>query len=136
MQAAFSVSNSGSFLVFSGEDLLFSGTAVSFGTAIVQQSVTTFVANPPGWYSVTYDLAFTEGSAEPDSVMLMVNGVQAGGQVPFTAPGGSAVSNVSDTQLFDCASGGCAISLLTNPGGGIFQLQYADVTITQVNSSG
>ena len=136
MQAAFSVSNSGSFLVFSGEDLLFSGTDVSFGTAIVQESPTTFVANAPGWYSVTYDLSFTEGSGELGFVSLMVNGAQAGGQVPFTAPAGSSVSSVSDTQLFDCAGGGCGVSLLSNPGAGIFQLRYADMTITQVNSSG
>ena len=93
----------------------------------MQESPTTFVANAPGWYSVTYDLSFTEGSGELGFVSLMVNGAQAGGQVPFTAPAGSSVSSVSDTQLFDCAGGGCGVSLLSNPGAGIFQLRYADI---------
>jgi hypothetical protein len=120
------------------EDPVFFGTqTASLGSAISQPDPEIFQADQVGWYSVTYDLAFNEqpygGTA---SVTLHVTGgTTSGADVPFS-PQEDAVTNVSDTQLVDCTTTDCQFSLqMAQFGPPIIQLQYGDITITQVNTS-
>jgi hypothetical protein len=83
---------------------------------------------------VTYDLAIRPGPPEGGYLTLeVVGGTGSSAQVPFE-PQPSYVSNVSDTQLIDCNSGDCQLSVQPSGGVGIVELQYADITITQVNA--
>ena len=100
-----------------------------------QSNPDTFVLGQPGWYSVTYDLEVRPGPSISEYWTLgLTGGTTSGAQEPFAPQ--SELSSVSDTQLVDCTAGACQLNVqlgLSAPF--IIELQYADVTITQVNTS-
>lgn len=136
VQSAFSASTPEDFLLERFEEIPFFGSTTSFGSAISQVDDEQFqVAN--GWYSVTYDLAFTDVEEDlGNDVYLTVNGAQYGDEVPFGQEdeGPESVNNVSDTQLVNCSSGPCTISVQLNGEGGLVRLGSGDITITQLNA--
>lgn len=128
--------SSGGQLLFNGEPIFFFNQTAAFGSAISQPNGETFQLGEPGWYSVTYDLALNPGPYETTSYLTLnvTGGTGSGADVPFS-DSETSTNNVSDTQLVDCTSGDCQLSLQTEDGGPELELRYGDITITQVNTS-
>jgi hypothetical protein len=136
VQSALSASTPAGYLLESFEAIPFFEYPTSFGSAISQVDDDEFsVAS--GWYSVSYNLAFEDEEEDlGNSVYLSVNGVRYGDEVPYGQEdeGPESVNNVSDTQLVNCASGPCTITVQQNGEDGIVRLGSGDITITQLNA--
>jgi hypothetical protein len=137
VQSAYSVYSTSENLAFGGEDVEFAGITNSFGSAISVNGPEQFIIQP-GWYSVTYDFAFTNEEEETSqSLRLQLNGTAYGGLMSFgSGEGGPETTlNVTDTQLVDCSTAGlpCTVALQLNSPEIAF-MASADITITQLRS--
>jgi hypothetical protein len=138
VEQAYSVDDTSVQPLFGFEPIEFGGSSSSIGTAISEPTPDTFQISQRGWYQVTYDLSIRNGPfLEPSYLGLTFSGgTSLGALQPFS--GGEeelGTSTVSDTQLVDCSSGDCQLSLQLTEGSPELELEYADMTITQVNTT-
>jgi hypothetical protein len=122
--------------LFGFENVSFDDQSNSIGTAITEPDPETFQISQAGWYSVTYDLSIRTGPfIEPSYLQLNISGgTDLGNQQAF---GGETegTSTVSDTQLVDCSSGDCQVTLQVTESTPELDLESGDITITQVNTT-